>query len=470
MQFNGQRRDYLRVLYDVKRPSWPRLKRNFVTVPGMAGAYLQNTDVDVREIEVPVRIIDAEKVGLQKIKEDLAAWLVTDSPCELIFDDEPDRIYYAVVDDTVDFEELVMLGKGTIKFICPDPYKYAKKEKEVNMTGAASFTVGGTVETEPVITVEVKEDTTFLAISNGDQLNMIGTPAEADQLQCETETLVLWDELGSLDGWVSTTSVEEGVISGTMKTGGYEFFTDDYGTDSGWHGPALKKSIGETLQDFRIDALVKQVGNDGQIGSVEIALLDVNNQFVAKMLLTKRYAALDMYYARVHIGNVNNGKNIVYGSGDSWFAWKSGFDGIMRLERVANMWLVYYARISSDGTHYYDYFYRTFVDDVGTVPIAQVQVQLWKYGNTPATDQRIKDIKIFRINPTPDGVPYVAQAGDVIEFDHRAKIIRRNGENIIREKSFIGEYFKLKPGQNTLVVEPSDAVQNVNVRWREKWR
>ena len=54
--FNNERRDYLVVLRGRKRPPWAPVKRNILTVPGLAGGYLQNTETDVRVLEVPVFI------------------------------------------------------------------------------------------------------------------------------------------------------------------------------------------------------------------------------------------------------------------------------------------------------------------------------------------------------------------------------------------------------------------------------
>uniref|UniRef100_UPI0018F13C2F distal tail protein Dit n=1 Tax=Thermaerobacillus caldiproteolyticus TaxID=247480 RepID=UPI0018F13C2F len=353
MQFNGQRRDYLRVLYDVKRPAWARLKRNLVTVPGMAGAYLQNTDVDVREIEVPVRIIDVEKVGLQKIKEDLAAWLVTDSPCELIFDDEPDRIYYAVVDDTVDLEEIVTLGSGTIRFICPDPYKYSTTEKYVEFTNAASFNVGGTVETEPVITVEVAQDTTFLAVSNGEQLNMIGDVADVDVQPFEPKQRIFWSECNSLVGWTDSATVDGGTVAGTLKTDGYYFYSDNYGTGSQWHGPALKTSLSEALQDFSIEAIIDFRATDPkQVGRIVITALDEMNQTVARMQFWRRNSYAKTNYALFSAGHGANQKTIFHDTGDQLSVWND-FYGMLRIERIGNKWNVYVAQIDrTTGKHH----------------------------------------------------------------------------------------------------------------------
>src|SRR5690606_13297027 len=119
------------------------------------------TQTQVREITVPVFIKANDISDLQKVKEDLAEWLIHDEPKELVFKDEPDRIYYAVVDGELDLDELVRWGQGIITFICPDPYKYGP-EKTVETTSDTFIVENeGTAETEPIIELTATEKATF---------------------------------------------------------------------------------------------------------------------------------------------------------------------------------------------------------------------------------------------------------------------------------------------------------------------
>lgn len=469
LQFRGISKPYLKVLKGRKRPTFAPLQRSILTIPGLPGGYLLETTTEVRIIEVPILVKIDFFPDMEKLKEDLAEWLVTEQPEELIFEDEPDRTYYAVVDSSLDLEKILDVGQGTIYFMCPDPYKYGP-EKVIEFVESKPFYVEGSVETLPIIKTTIQQDTTFVAVSDGEKLNMIGMPAEVDQQQIIREERKFWDEMGSLTGWSDTTSVEEGKNLGVMGTNGYSFGTTNYGTDLGWHGPAKKKSIGSTIQDFQVDALIIQKGATGQVGSVEIALLDASNNFVAKMLMTKRSTNNQANWARLRAGTAANGYDIINNRGANDLAW-ANFDGILRIGRIGNTWYAYVSKIDSNGK-YHTSMWRQWTDSKNISPdaIAQVQVQLWQYGTVPATTQNIVDIKVFKINsPTDTQVPIIAQAGDVIEFDHQNDIIRRNGEEITKEKAFIGEYFPLKKGLNTLVIEPIDAIENTEVRWKPKW-
>jgi predicted phage tail component-like protein len=470
LRFNGLSKPYLKVLKGRKRPTWASLKRNILTVDGLPGGYLQDTTTDIRTIDVPV-LIEAEDIAdLQKVKEDLAAWLITDQPQELIFDDEPDRIYYAIVDGSLDISELARSGQGTITFICPDPYKYSSLENVNNFTNTGVVNVAGTATAEPNIKVTVSKDTTFVAIGNGEQINMVGMPAEVTQQQTQQTERVFWDDMGSLNNWANTSYVEGGTNTGTMKTTGYSFYTDSYGSGSGWHGPALKKSIGQTVQDFQVDALVILNGSNGQVGCVEIDFLDSNDNFVGKMYLIKRAANNKANWAVFRAGTASNGHEIMNQRGAYDSTW-ANFNGMLRLSRVGNVWSVYVAQIDSKGNHN-SRAGATWTDtyNISTNPIAKIQVQLWQYGTTPAPSQYISDVKVYKINSLSDTqVPIIASAGDIIEFDHQNDIIRKNGEDITKYKALIGEYFSLKPGVNTIDVEPADSVSATEVRWRDRW-
>jgi predicted phage tail component-like protein len=434
---------------------------------GMDGAHVSETKIGVRQIEVDIAFLLDTGADLRKTIEEVNGLLLKKVSKPLLFEDEPDRIYYATCGGVSETFEWDGVHRSTITFICADPYKYSP-EKAIGFTDASTFHAEGTVETHPIVKVEVKQDTTFVAVSDGERINLIGNPAAVEQTPYERETRVLWDQLGALTGWTTSTSIEEGINAGAITTNGYEFSASSYGSGAAWHGPALKKSIGATIQDFKIDVLLQQIGAAGQLGGVEIALLGASNEVVAKLQMFKRSTGSGANTARLRAGRYDLGHDIINEFGDQWWVWQN-FDGILRLERVGNQWSAYVARIDNGVFNTTRLRMWTDSEGIATAPITQVQVQLWQYGSTPATNQRIKDIKVFRINQQSNGIPYVARVGDVIEFDHQADIIRKNGEDITKEKAFIGEYFPLQKGLNTILVEPAEAIEKSEVRWRPKW-
>ncbi|MDA1477263.1 phage tail family protein [Bacillus sp. CLL-7-23] len=120
--FNGISKDFVHVTIETERPIWAPVEREIVEIPGRQGAYLRRTKTKPRILAVNIVIKGVS--DLQKAKEEIADWLITDEPEALIFPDEPDRTYYGMIDGEGQLAELFKFGKATVNFICPDPYKY----------------------------------------------------------------------------------------------------------------------------------------------------------------------------------------------------------------------------------------------------------------------------------------------------------------------------------------------------------
>ncbi|MCK1982236.1 MULTISPECIES: distal tail protein Dit [Peribacillus] len=150
--FNDIRKDFVIPLFGNNREPWAPIERQYQDVPGRAGVYMRNKRVvKQRNINVPVLIHDLD-TDYNELKEELAEWLIHDEPKPLVFDDEPNRIYYAVVDGAFNPEDIVTFGKGTIPFVCPNPYKYGYEESII--LGNYPIRNEGTVEASPIFSVK----------------------------------------------------------------------------------------------------------------------------------------------------------------------------------------------------------------------------------------------------------------------------------------------------------------------------
>jgi predicted phage tail component-like protein len=182
--FNGITKDYLYALEGSNRTPWAPVVRILQEVPNRPGAYLKKKrNVSPRHLPIPVAFKASNKGELQSLKENFASWLIHDEAKPLVFDDEPDRTYYAVVDGSFDLNEFVNLGQGVIPFICPDPYKYGS-EKTVNGT---TVTNNGTVETNPIITANFSTSSSEYKIEhpNGKYVRVIYNFVAGDVLEID---------------------------------------------------------------------------------------------------------------------------------------------------------------------------------------------------------------------------------------------------------------------------------------------
>lgn len=471
MIFNGIEKEYLTVLRGRKRPPWAPVQRNLITVTGMTGAHLSQTDTQVRVISVPVFLLADDMSDLQKIKEDMAEWLIHDEPKPLIFKDEPDRTYYAVVDGSLDLDELVRWGEGVITFICPDPYKYGP-EKTVETT-SDTFIVenNGTAETEPIITLTAKEPTTFAMISNGEEYMMVGRPVDVDELAQPRYTTILNDNCSSLVGWTALPNgaqLDTGIVGGTMHVhGGYGFSAESYGTNpNGWVGPAIRRSLSEALQDFRVEIRILANNTSGDVGSLELHLLDENDNVIAILAMRDSTARFAENRAVIQLGQAGNRHSFLNYNGGYRATWND-FSGIIRLEREGTEFRGYVAMLD-DGRHIRRHTVQPFYDTLGNYQgkLASIVVYDAKAKEYTSYLKVMNHITVQRINPDVE-IPFIAYPADEIVFDHQTAECYINGEPVSFDPG--ADFFALKKGVNNLAVLPENTF-DVSIKYRERYK
>lgn len=136
MIFNGISKSYLTVLRGRVRPFFAPLRRE-----KKFDNKLVRTDREHRIIEVPALIKYDSIPHFRELTEDIAGWLVHDKPKILEFTDEPDRLHFAVVDDTANEDFLYNRGTETkFTFICG--YKYSH-ERQLTINDTLTSNIAG---------------------------------------------------------------------------------------------------------------------------------------------------------------------------------------------------------------------------------------------------------------------------------------------------------------------------------------
>lgn len=464
--YNGITKDYVRVLRGLERPAWAPIEHEILEIPGRPGGLITGKKIKVRQINIPVRVYTKGFESLQKAKEDLAAWLITDEPKELIFSDEPDRVYYAQVTGELNLDELVEWGEGVISFICPDPYKYGPLRTQtindpVSGEGNPIVTNEGTAETYPTFTAYVKQPITFLDIIAPDAYMRVGQPYATDQTPADGEKRVLNDNMSTLTGWGSASTVDGGIVQGSFQVVSETFRVKEYGpTYNGWAGPALKKSVPNPIQDFQVKALIDITSSANGVGRIEIYGLDTANNFVFRMGIGDFSAKSKDVKAYWELGPSTDTIFTTYGKKQGSL---NDYYGILVIERKGNKWTFYTARRTSAApvANYVDYVQSTFVDTKSkyTGQLAQIQIHIGTHlGYQPITLMSINHIEVFEYRDvSSDQIPYIAYPDDILQFDHKNAVIYRNGEPIMSQKDFGARFFPLGPGATELAVNPSDA-------------
>ncbi|EOO78321.1 phage tail protein [Bacillus cereus] len=488
--FNGERKSYIHIGRGWNPPTWAPLKRNLLKVPGYPGARLLSTDTEPRFLPVPVGIIVPNGANLETLKEEIADWLITEKPAELIFDVMPDRTYIAVIDEDFDIDKFVDIGQGTLKFICPMPYKLGKTNthtftQSISTEITSYFTNKGSVEAPPIIEMIVKKPSTFLDVWFGKyplerNYFRIGYPLTVEETTVQERERVLWDEMISPIGWTPVTGqVEEMKGTGSFKSrGGYALYCEDYGQEKGFHGAIAKRSIpGGPLQDFEMETWVRLKSKSvGEMGRVEVLLLDEASNIVTRINMNDLYWDAEMTKAYMRIGNAgtpNSIRKLVDTSGAHPNSFNQ-FYGRLRVARRGNEWSVYVARFR-DGTEIDDAsLVERWIDETGNPmterKIAQVMIAICKWDNNQPVDViQIDDLKIWKINKVPSNTkPYIFDTGDKVIIDTERSLVTINGRDAINIKDIFSEFPKIIRGDNRIDIMPPDVTATIS--YRERYR
>ena len=481
-KFNNERKKYIQIAKGWKRPTWAPLKRNFLSTPGYPGARLLNTQTEMRVLSIPVGIIVPDDADLEMLKEEIASWLITDQPVELIFDVEPNRTYLAVVDDSFDPDEFVTLGIGTLKFICPMPYKLGPTQTVDFQTGASGLIANvqnkGSVESNPIIEVEVTKPSTFLDVWNGTDYFRIGYPLKADQVPVERNQRVLWDEMGTTIGWTDVPKTEDMTGGGKFKSDGYRFMAEYLGepTVKGWHGCIAKKNIPQgPLQDFIMQAYVHiNSYHWDQMGRVEIGVLDENSDYVARISMSDVQWEAEQNSGFASVGNSKKpgGQVLINEHGDHPDTW-TNFRGRLWLARTGNRWEAYISKFIlgtkiDDAERFVVWFDE---NNVNMNKVTQVQISISQFSNNMFCSQMsIEDLKIWKVNMnTQNNPPYIFDVGDKVVIDTERSLVTINGKSAINLKDIFSDYPVIHKSSNKLEIMPS-TVGTAKVTYRERFR
>lgn len=172
---------------DVKRSPVAERKINSISIPNRNGEIFQGAYFGTKTIEVSFYmkydysptyldgLINASE--FERVVQSLVYYLyANDAPAQLIFSDNPNQYYLAIV-ESFDMEKVLSIGQGTIIFKCFSPYTYDLTSNEfTSEDGIITIKNNGTANTYPIITTQLSKDTTHLSYISNNGIVQIGDP------------------------------------------------------------------------------------------------------------------------------------------------------------------------------------------------------------------------------------------------------------------------------------------------------
>lgn len=507
------------IINKITRPFSLNVSENVQDVFGKNGNVWMGNSISSNTFSIDITVTGnsrQERINNTRI---IANWLfqIDDySEQEMIFDEEPDKAYYGhfVGSSTMD-DNLADWGTTTLTFVCSDPFAYKEQIDTDTFTASpAVLDVQTQVKTKPIINVKVNDDITSLAlINNDDDYIYLGNPTDPDQAQSivnQTEK-VLHDDMSSVNSWQSNTDQNyiDGIVAGQFKANNYALYTEngDYGSGPRWHGPSLKKFIGNAeLQDFKVDAWVSFKMNDYRdMGIVRVYLIDANNKSLGYISL-KSNNDNPFTIFQCKAGTEQDGHDVCYTGGSNWKVTKKEKQTYKKKVNGKWKWFNRWVPVTYTKSKYYDFYGVIEVKRIANVWTATIigmdphQKELWrnvytwtdknnKYTNAKLSGvaiwnaqwsshqvmgtNAITDITIYKVNndgwENPTQIPVIASSGDEIMIDCESHKILKNGENFMTQLLVGSSFFNLSPGTNAIGYAPDDKV-DIAISYRPKYQ
>lgn len=256
-----QLENYCKVL-NVSRSVMPTRTNISKTISSIHGSYYTGYRYGERLISFEVGLVGNSKTSYMEKVSKLAEVLNVSTPQELVIDDEPYKIYYAVPNGNADLSKFANTGKTTISFICNDPMAYSAYWNTYESIGrTVKMTSYGNVETYPIFDIDFKNDACFFQITNPSGATvLIGQPKDTTQPNVQPTTLVVDDSCTDSTGFgaLSQTLLDTNrTVTGSYGVGlnGSAIICTNYGTDSEnkWTGAAFKKQMSQELDSFEVE-------------------------------------------------------------------------------------------------------------------------------------------------------------------------------------------------------------------------
>jgi len=451
---------------DIRRGVLPEMANVTQDVPGYAGTVFMRNDIRPRLIEIDVNFTGSSVADAMTDTHTLAQWLYSTTPELLTFDDEPDLLYYAVLDGSTDLEAIGAFRRGTLRFICTDPFAYADTDDSTNITeGANSISNAGGMYAFPVIEATIDADSTFVSVSSeetgeyvhvGDVTGVSGTPATPD-----TPTGVAMHEaFNDISGWASSTlkplynmtfktptvnmddHADNPMVMGqTGSSISPDYGDGDIGTGAGWHGPTITKSLPAgplaPATNFIVTTLF-QLGsyptNLNELGSITILLINGDGNVFAHIGMADAWDTGTQLMATAFVGT----QQVAHGvHPQGMYLWNNCYfpqnSGKMQVMRNVDTWQFFFQAQNT-------YAWTMTLPDIGTDDLAAIGVNMMGYAayDTPTIVEglatatfEVSDIVVENLGDTVFSGGYYFLDGDTIKFDHRQGVVmlKRSGES-----------------------------------------
>lgn len=471
----------------VNRNITPSFTNETVSIGSAKGEIFQYNVYKSKQIEISYQIYNRRAEYLVNFRRGLSALIYTDEPKKLIFSDEPNIYYNAILDGEQTLEEEEYKSSGILRFLIPDGVAHSVAEKTAENYGSNQITLenNGTESVPINIKATMKSDNGYIAFTLGDRFYQIGKPEEVDGKHYEESVKLFDDHLYEDKGWLVNQGITPPVTSERLQNGVVKYVkestnegyatTKDYGSGNSWHGASLTKIVPKDVNnkypvnwkvayrfDFNTDgAVFKGV----QVGHTSVTMVDEHDDIICSIIFEDTSPVNEYYYMAVFIGNKN-----VWHTDSTFPMAKKGvtargdYGPAVTAEKIENQVTIRFNNFGICKTFYVDN------------PEAELRKITW-YGaaykdNFHTENNVLRALHVIKHNVERyEDIPNYFSNGDIVEIDGASGSVYINDAYDTDVADIGSQPLLLPPGQHTLGIITSSfaSVPDVEVTYQERW-
>lgn len=461
----------LRVDDNFRRDILMPLKQVTQSVPGRDGDYLMKQDRGIRTYPVPVTLVGTSPEDAQAKVRLLAQWLIWPDPAALIFSDEPDKVYYAVLNGNSPLDRLILARQTTLEFVILDPYAYGTEHTNSLSLGNNTIVHDGNAVAYPHMAFALDNPASFIRISHVEQGKFVtvGTVDDVEQTTENPRTTQLLDGCGTITGvWEVNPSghtVDNGIMAGLMATDGNKFSPliagGGFGSGSTWHGPLLHRHLANPATDFEVTVKFGFDCRTGKTGRIELYLLDDTGTHIGKLeMVDSSTSAVRSQF--VGCAGTGTGAYNALKTSPYWTNMVTNM-GIMTVKRVGKLWSWTIGSYNAAKKIMTSRWSWSWTDATGAfdADLDSVDLHIAKYGSgSNIATLWVTTIQVDEINtPSSDTAPQnIFEAGVDIDINMATGSVSYDGQPYMKHLDITSQFFGYDPGNNTIEVATVDGV------------
>lgn len=462
----------------------PPMNHTTQTIGNGDGVLLVNSSYAEKKIEIEYMINNYTASDLNNFRNTMALLIGSKEPQRLIFSDEPNKYYNAVITGEPTLDENHLQSVGSLTFLITDGVAHSTNIIQVPATTkngilTAHIDNDSSAAVYPVYRIKHATENGYLGIVHPGGAFEMGNREEADKVAYQ-QSEVLTTGMSDYLAYTGTNPKNSAILNnGSLRlmSDGY-YRLESIGSGSHWHGGSRRwvlpaDSNGEVgAKNFYLWFRVQfMTGLMAQTGLIQVMLADANNNLIAAFELHKDDMVGNTAYAQAWVGGNSLREVFKFNftptirTNDNWFAQNKGNEDIVKTGRKIRFF-------------YWGRYYEADVPELENVKVSSVHIFIGQYAARNATNQIVSAMGVCDIRGRKDyvnkikDVPNRYAAGSEIVVDTSSDSIMVNGLPANDELVDGSEFATLPIGETDIEFYPSSWCQTkptVTVEYRKRW-